>query len=157
MTKVCYRWGGVGKLCLTCNTLFYVCIFGWSSMRCRMVRDLNGRSYVVYRLSGCVCIVVRSDGSGRTALRDYGRSGIGCQTVRDLPELSRVRSGLSDRVVYYLGAVCTSGQSNKRCWKVHKVPIRYEVVLGLSGHTQKRMRMAHRWWWYYTATLMTRR
>jgi hypothetical protein len=71
-----------------------------------MVRDLTGQSYAVYGLSGRVCIVVRSGGSGRTALRDYGWSDIGCQTIRYLPELSGVRSGLSDRVVFYVGAVC---------------------------------------------------
>lgn len=53
---------------------------------------------VVYELSRRVCIVVRSDGSGRTTLRDYERSGIGCQMVHDSLELSGVRSGLSDHV-----------------------------------------------------------
>lgn len=52
MNTMHYRCGGVQELCLMCNTLFCICISKLSSVRCRTICNVFGRSEIILGLFG---------------------------------------------------------------------------------------------------------
>jgi hypothetical protein len=118
-----------------------------------MLRDLVGRSCVVYILFGRICIVSRFGRSGRTVLWDYERSDVGCRTVHDFVERSGVVYGLFSRVCINRRSE-ESGRtvlrdyerSGVRCRTVHDLAEQFVVRSGLSGRVEYYLDAAcHAW------------